>query len=175
MKGFEWLQLLCSFLFPPTAEKWSFAPPAPRCAAFGRLSSSRGQQQSSQTQLGDPEPPEAKAEVTGEFSVWKGDKGLFMPAWPWTIRGSWRLLWRHLLSAVVWLSCSSPCFGLWTCEPWVIFPPVVGLILKWAVRASARAHFESSLGLIEVKVAIFSLFHDRWPCQRKVRRQCLLT
>lgn len=70
---------------------------------------------------------------------------------------------------------SSPCFGLWTCEPWVIFPPVVGLILKWAVLASARVHLESSLGLIGVKVSVFSVFHDHWLCQGNIRRQCLLT
>lgn len=98
--------------------------------------------------------------------------------WCWTgcmVHYSWRPLRRHLLSAIVRLSCSSLCFGLWTCEPWVIFSSSCWFNFEMSCARCCLVHLESSLGLIGVKVAVFSVFHDRWPCQGEVRRQCLLT
>lgn len=96
--------LIClqlSYSSAPTAEKWISATAAPRHTACGQLSSSRGQQRSSETQPGDPEPPKAEAEVAGEFSVWKGDKGLLVLDQAWAIRSSRGFLLRHLLLVVL--------------------------------------------------------------------------
>ena len=57
-------------LFSSTAQKWSFAPPLPRCTApvsvCGQTTSSRGQQPSPETQVWDLQPTQATAQTPGE-------------------------------------------------------------------------------------------------------------
>ena len=143
--------LLC---FPPTAEKWSFTPPAPRCAAFGQLSSSRGQQPSSEPQPGHSESPKAKAEVTGEMSECERE---IKSCWCWAGHGPFGALedccWgiRSQRSSGSHAAHSASDCELVSHE--LFFPEDVGLNLKWAVHAYASVHLESSLGLIGVKEA----------------------
>lgn len=148
IKCFQWLQLLCSFLFSLQLRNEVFPlqlPGVQPLDTFRLLGDDSGA-----LGLNPYTPSHQRLKQT---LLVRGRYRRVDAALHGSLGGSLRP-WRHLLSVIVWIICSSLHFGWWTCEPWVIFPPLVGLILKMNCAHFACVHLESSLGLIRVKVAV---------------------